>query len=725
MNKPEKFDSRKSDKKNAASVNQDMVKKYIDLFDRLPIGIYRTTPDGKILTANPAFLSLIGCNHVDDLEDIDLGKTHKNSEARLEFMREIEEKGEVYAKESVLVCSEGKEIIVEEYAKVYKDDNDEVLFYEGIVIDITGKKRDHQRIEFLNEFKELILNLSSSFINIRLADIDDQIVFSLKSIGSFIGADRSYVFLFDDDEMQSMSNTHESVTENTSSVIDELQELPTIEFPWWMDNLKKNRPIIIPDVSELPELAKNEKAIFIRQNILSLFAVPMFFDYRLTGFLGFDMVRERKIVDNDTFELLSIAASLFANILNYQESEQKIIENNKHLERLIEERTLELERTNKRLKLVAESSNDVIWTMDMNLQTTYMSPSVFKQLGFTAEEYLAMPIEERLPPESMQKVKEIFNSELAMLSSGERKQDEHSVIFEMLHKTRSGELVWGEVSFNFLFDSTGTPIGIHGITRNVHERKLAEVDLWESNERFKSLVENTSDWIWEVNTKGVYTYVSPICESIIGYKPDEVIGKSFSDFLDPETKKHVVKFFKNMAQSKKSFKNQENIAIHKNGRKVFLETSGIPIFNIKGGFIGYRGIDRDVTEKINIESALRHSQSRLSQHLRNTPMGYIEWDNNFEVIEWNPAAQKLFGYNKTQAMVENMNEKLVPFELREETSRLFPKIIQSGKPVRKVNQCLTREGNKILCEWFNTPLYNESDKIMGMASLVREISQPD
>ncbi|MBE0662011.1 MAG: PAS domain S-box protein [Bacteroidales bacterium] len=724
MIKPDNLNSRMSDKKDASSVNQDIVRKYIDLFNRLPIGIYRTTPDGKILTANPAFLALIGCNHLDDLEGIDLSKTHKNIEARLQFMREIEEQGEVFAKESILVCNDGKEIIVEEYAKVYKDDNDDVLFYEGIVIDITGKKRDHQRIAFLYSFKELILNLTSSFINIRLADIDDQIVFSLKSIGSFIGADRSYVFLFDDD-MRTMSNTHESVTENTTSVINELQELTTSDFPWWMNNLKKNRPIIIPDVSELPELAKNEKEIFLRQNIQSLFAVPMFFDYRLIGFLGFDMVRDRKMVNNDTLELLNIAASLFANILNYQETEQKIIENSKHLERLVEERTLELESANKQLKLVAESSNDVIWTMDMNLHTTYMSPSVFKQLGFTAEEYLAMPVEERIPPESLKKVKETFSEELAMLKSGERKPGEHSVIFEMLHKNKSGELVWGEVSFNFLFDAKGNPIGIHGITRNVHERKLAEDDLWESNERFKSLVENTSDWIWEVNAKGIYTYVSPVCESLLGYKTEEVIGRSFSEFLDPENKKQVVKFFKNMALSKRSFKNQENIALHKNGRKVFLETSGIPIYNAKGGFIGYRGVDRDITEKKNIESALKHSQSRLSQHLRNTPMGYIEWDNKFEVIEWNPAAQKIFGYNKTQAMVENMVEKLVPFELRDEVLGLFPKIIQSGKPVRTVNRCLTREGKKILCEWFNTPLYNESENIIGMASLVREVSQPE
>lgn len=714
---------KKGDKKDASSVNEDIVKKYIELFDRLPIGIYRTTPDGKILTANPAFLSLLGFSNFEDLEGIDVNMTHKNPDDRKVFMKEVEEKGEVYAKESILVDRQGNEIIVEEYAKGYKNQEGRVIFYEGIVINITEKKQRIKRIEFLNGFKELILNLTTSFINIRLTDIDDRIVHSLKTIGSFIGADRSYVFLFDDKEMKRMSNTHESVADGVSSVIDELQELSTADYPWWMDNLRKNKAIIIQDINDLPPEASNEKQIFERQSVLSLFAVPMFFEYQLIGFLGFDMIRQHKVVDDDTLELLEIAATVFANILNYQETEQEIIRSKKTLEILVEKRTEELKNLNKQLKMIAESSNDVIWTMDMNLKTNYMSPSVYKHLGYTPDEYLAMPLEERLPPESMSKVKEVVVHELASLKSGKRKPGEDSVFFEMLHKTKNGELVWGEVSFNFLLDVNGSPIGIHGITRNVHERKLAEMALWESNERFKGLVENTSDWLWETDTNGVYTYASPVCEKMLGYKKNEVVGKSFVDFLDTKSKKDVLSFFRNIAKSKKPFRNLENVAIHKNGRKVFLETSGIPIYDINGVFIGYRGIDRDITEKKSVESSLRHSQQKLSQHLRNTPMGYIEWDSNFEVIEWNPAAQQIFGYNKTQAMVGNMIEKLVPIDQRDETMSIFPRVTKGGKPVRKVKTCLTRDGKTIVCEWFNTPLTDEADNIIGLASLVREIKQ--
>lgn len=723
MTQPYNDKFRKSDRKDASAVNEDIVRKYIDLFDRLPIGIYRTTPEGRVLTANPAFLSMLGYTDAEDLEDIDLNKTHKGPQNRLEFVREIEEKGEIFAKESVLVDRNGKEIVVEEYAKVFRNADGDPLFYEGIVINITEKKKDRGRINYLGNFKDLIFNLTTSFINIRLSDIDDQIVYSLKSIGDFIGADRSYVFLFDDDEMTTMSNSHEYVAEGVSSVIDELQDMNTADYPWWIDNLKMNRAIIVPDVYDLSEKARNEKEIFIRQGILSLFAVPMFFDYRLIGFLGFDMVKQYKVVDDETLDLLNITASLFANILNYQKMELNAIEREKQLEKQVEERTQELSNLNKQLRLIAESSNDVVWTMDVNLQTTYMSPSVMKQLGYTQEEYTQLPLDKRLPPESVKKVKEVYLKELDLIKAGKKKPDEHSSIFEMLHMSKSGEMIWGEVSFNFLFDKDGNINGIHGITRNIQDRKKVQTALWESNERFKALVENTSDWIWEVDVNGNYTYVSPMSEHIFGFKPDELIGKSFSDFLDPVTKQDALNYFRNIAGSRIAFKNLENVVIHKNGRKVYLETSGIPIYNIAGEFTGYRGIDRDVSEKRSIEAALKHSQLKLTQHLRNTPMGYIEWDTNFEVIEWNPAAQKLFGYNKTEAMMGNMILKLVPPEIQEEIKAVFPQILGTGKPVRKVNYNITRDGNRILCEWFNTPLFNAEEQIIGLASLVREITE--
>jgi PAS domain S-box-containing protein len=710
------------DKGIAESFNEDIVKKYIDLFNRLPIGIYRTTPDGKILTANPAFLSMLGYSMMDDLEGIDLNKTHKNPEARQDFKSEIEEKGELYAKESVIVTVSGKEIAVEEYAKVYRNEQGEVLFYEGIVIDITPMKNDAARINYLNQMRELIFNITTSFINIRIPDIDDQIVYSLKRIGSFMGADRAYVFLFDDEEMTSMSNTHEWVTDGVDSVINDQQELPTAHFKWWMDNLRKNKAIIVNDINQLPAKAEAEQSVFHDQDINSLFSVPMFFEYRLIGFLGFDFVRKSGSLQEEVLELLDIVSGLFASILNYQQTEQEVINQQKEIETRLEKLERELADANRRLKFIGEGSNDVLWMMDMNLKTNYMSRSVEKQLGYTVEEYLAMPVEERLPPESVKKAQAVFLAEIEKLQKGEISDKNHSVIYEMLHRHKSGELIWGEVSFSFLFDENGDATGIHGITRNIHERKMTEFALWNLNERYKSLLENTTDFIWEIDERGNYTYVNSMCKSLFGYTPAEMEGRHFSDFIELSQQSKARAFYDNMVNARLPFKNYDNTGIHKNGKRVFLETSGVPVFDMNGKYAGFRGIDRDVSEKKEIETTLKKSQSKLKQYLINFPMAYIEWDKGLEVIEWNPAAQQLFGFSRSEAMVGNIVSSILPTKASPELTELFKNIFKDGKPLTITQKCLTKNQETKDCEWFITPVFNEDNsEVVSMITLIREI----
>lgn len=710
-----------SEKKKASQLNQNIIKKCIDLFDRLPIGIYRTSPEGEILTANPAFISLLGYNNFEDLEGIDLNKTHKHPEGRKQFIKEVEEKGEIYAKESILVDSNGKEIHVEEYARVYRGVSGVPLFYEGIVIDINEKVKNRQRIEFLNGLKELIFSTVTSFINIRLGDIDYKITYSLGKIGEFIGADRSYIFLFDDEEMNFMSNTHEALAEGISSVIDELQDVRTSNYPWWMDNLKKNKAIVIRNVKDLPVEAQSEKMIFTKQHIKSLCSVPLFFDFRLIGFLGFDMVGSYKTFDDDTLELLDIAASQYSNILNYYKSENELIENHKHLQKLVDEKTAEIVKANEQLKIIAENISDVIWTTDLDLNIQYISPSVLQNIGYTAEEYLLVPSQKRLTLESINKFRDIIQKELDLINSGKKHSTDKPISSELVFYTKNGEEFWCELSFGIVFDTNGKPTGVHGITRNINERKQAEIIHKQYSDRFKVLVENTSDWIWELDTNGVFTYSNPVCESMSGYTVDEIIGKSFTFILDPSCCEDNLKFFQSSILIKKPIQNHENIAVHKNGRKINLQISFVPIFDDNDDFIGLRGITRDITEKKSFESILLQSYQKVSQHLRNTLLAHIEWDNNLEVLEWNNAAQNIFGYNKSDALFENMIEKLIPKESRKEILEIFLTAVNDRKPTSTITKCMTKDKDLIQCEWFNTPITDEADNITGMASLVRKI----
>ncbi len=146
------------------------------------------------------------------------------------------------------------------------------------------------------------------------------------------------------------------------------------------------------------------------------------------------------------------------------------------------------------------------------------------------------------------------------------------------------------------------------------ERKWAEVALRESEERFRSLVETTSDWVWEMDRTGLYTYASPKVKDLLGYEPEELIGQTPFDLMLPDEAERVGAIFRGRVASQRPFERLENINLHKDGRQVVLETSGVPILDVNGNLLGYRGIDRDITERVQAEERIERL-NRLKEGL--------------------------------------------------------------------------------------------------------------
>ena len=140
------------------------------------------------------------------------------------------------------------------------------------------------------------------------------------------------------------------------------------------------------------------------------------------------------------------------------------------------------------------------------------------------------------------------------------------------------------------------------------ERKRAEEALRKSEKRYRSLVETSSDWLWEIDANGRYTYVSSRAREIFGYAPEEVIGRTPFDLMPEEEARRVGAIFAEIAAERRPFSLLENVNLHRDGRRVVLETSGVPVFGPDGEFAGYRGIDRDITERKRTEEALQQSE---------------------------------------------------------------------------------------------------------------------
>ena len=127
----------------------------------------------------------------------------------------------------------------------------------------------------------------------------------------------------------------------------------------------------------------------------------------------------------------------------------------------------------------------------------------------------------------------------------------------------------------------------------------------KEEDRFQQLVESTDDWVWEIDINGCYRYVSKQVEKMLGYKPDELLGRTPFIFMHREESIRVSSLFKILVENSEKMQNIENMNIHKNGHTVFLLTSGSPFFDSKGKIQGYRGICKDITNLKSKEKELK------------------------------------------------------------------------------------------------------------------------
>ncbi len=123
------------------------------------------------------------------------------------------------------------------------------------------------------------------------------------------------------------------------------------------------------------------------------------------------------------------------------------------------------------------------------------------------------------------------------------------------------------------------------------------------------------------------------------------------------------------------------------------------------------------------DDALRESEQKLATHLQNTPIGAVSWDLNFKTTQWNPAAEAIFGYSKKEALGKHVTELILPEEMAQLGDGISSNLISEKGGTRSINENITKDGRTIICDWYNTTLKNTTGKVIGMASLVSDITE--
>jgi|GEM_PF-997722 len=259
---------------------------------------------------------------------------------------------------------------------------------------------------------------------------------------------------------------------------------------------------------------------------------------------------------------------------------------------------------------------------------------------------------------------------------------------------------------------------LEGVIQDITPQYKAQEELRSSEERFRSLTETINDLVWETDASGRFTYVSPRSLDILGYRPEEILGKTILDLMAPDVAKQIEPQLRSILGEGKPFKGFIKPVLHKNGSEVILQCNGVPIRDESGNLTGFRGSDRDITDSQNAQEALRESERFLNNVFNAIQGGINILDLDMRTIRANRWMEMMY---PDRLPLEGKNCYEV-YRCSDETCPLCPavKAMEDKQPHTEIIPYPSRENQTGWLELTAYPLLDEHGNVTGAIEHVRD-----
>jgi len=703
--------------KRMSKALQESEERYHSLFDNLPIGIYRTTPQGKILYANAALIKMLGHETFVEMASQNLFATEfEPSYSRQNFCEQLAQENQILGLEAVWKKHDGSLMSARENVKVVRDSGGSILYYEGTVEDITQSKEAQKRLEVLhNRFKKVFdvapyPMMISTLDEGRIIDINDHYL-------QQFGFERNEIIGYTTQELKTWADYRER--QKMAKILRQKGCVHDMEINYRRKNGEVRIGLLAAEVIEfdnqqcilgtINDISERRQAENHLRDLTNRF--QKVFSVAPHAMIITRLDDERYIDVNDTFlrkvgytkeevigktskelnlwvdeheraklyEMLKKTGSVRNFELLYRKrngevrvglSSAEIVEfdNQKFVIAALNDITARKESENvlrasiERYKLLAENSTDVISRHTPKGEYLYVSPATRSLLGYEPDEMLGHIVADFLHPED---ARDLRKKQIDIL----RSQNVYTQAYR--YRCGDGNYIWLESTIKNIRDSkTQRTVEIISVSRDITERKRAEEALRTSEERFRNLALNSPDFIYVIDLaqqKAVYFN----CEDMFGYSQADLNNYSFLKtlvyFEDKEiAHEHWLKLLKGETGS------VELRLRKKNGTWEWLNCRYNALsFDAQGNPLQSLLTTSVVTERKLAEELLQKYADDLNDLYQNAPCGYHSIDRDDTFVRINDTELKWLGYSRGELIGNLKVSDLIPLRERERFNQQF------------------------------------------------------
>ena len=362
-----------------------------------------------------------------------------------------------------------------------------------------------------------------------------------------------------------------------------------------------------------------------------------------------------------------------------------------------------------RLQALFDKALDAIVLTDDEKRFVDANPAACRMLGYSREELLQMTVFEITPSQNNGAVENLWQR---FLATGKQRGE-----YTVLCKDGTTREVEYQAAASAL---PGLQLSL---MRDITERKRAERRLQESEEQFRQLAEHIGEVFWMNDpVHSQLIYVSPAYEKIWGRTRESlyISPQSWTEAIHPDDRDRVVAAAGTMHT--RSTYDQTYRILRPDGSIRWIRDRAFPVHDRDGKLIRMAGIAEDITESKTLQDERDGLLARLRIQIDRLPLAYILIDANGRVVDWNPAAEKTFGYTKEEALGRVCVDLIVPSPVSDHLREIIRRIWAGDMNAHSVNENQMKDGRIITCQWFNTPLIEADGRFVGVISLAQDIT---